>query len=693
MKQIITLVALSAITCVHGQLDRSVRPAPAKAATININDSEVFETSNGITVVLSENHKLPRVSFDLVMGASPMLEGNKAGLNNIMGQLILSGTSNRTKDVLDAEIDYMGATLNADGNSIYLSCLTKHLDNALGIMQDVVLNTSFPESEFDRIKKQAESGLLSTKSSPDEMAANAEKKVIFAGHPYGDVMNEASLAAITRDDVVNNFKQVFTPKGAYLVIVGDITKSQAKQLAEKYFGSWKGGDMYKADIASGRIGKSNRVIFVNKPGAVQSLITVSFALDIKPGHQDQLPLNVLNSIFGGGGFGTRLMQNLREGKAYTYGCYSDLQITRNGSWYNASGNFRNDVTDSAITQILYEFARIQEGYVTDEELALTKATMAGGFARSLESPQTIARFALNIIRDKLAADYYKNYLKRLEAISKDQVLEMAQKYFGTGYNIIVVGNESVLDKIKQFDSDGIIEKLDAFGNPVVDMKKADISADQLIEKYILAVTQSGSMKEVTKKLKKVKSVTKEVEMRNQQFPGVIKMTEVYKAPSSDAMAIEAMGMQIQRSYFDGTTGMNIVQGEKTPMTEEEIASKKKTAGLFPEMTYKTAGIQYELKGIENQNGTDFYVLYTKEGDKEQYDYYDTKTFLKSKMVAIQQTEEGANEQSLTFSEYKAVNGILFPHAMSMMMGEMGLTGKVTKLEVNGKVDPKLFSAE
>ena len=104
MKQIITLVALVAFTGVYGQLDRSVRPAAAKAPTININDSEVFETSNGIKVVLSENHKLPRVSFDLVMGASPIMEGPKAGVNSIMGQLVLSGTTNRTKDVLDAEV-------------------------------------------------------------------------------------------------------------------------------------------------------------------------------------------------------------------------------------------------------------------------------------------------------------------------------------------------------------------------------------------------------------------------------------------------------------------------------------------------------------------------------------------------------------------------------------------------------------
>jgi zinc protease len=691
MKQIITLVALLAITGVYGQLDRSVRPNPAQAPTININDSEVFKTSNGITVVLSENHKLPRVSFDLVMGASPVAEGPKSGVNSIMGQLILSGTSNRTKDVLDAEVDYMGATLNADGNSLYLSCLSKHLDKALGIMQDVVLNTTFPESEFERIKKQAESSLLSAKASPDEMAANAEKRANFAGHPYGDVMNEASLAAITRADVLANFNQIFTPQGAYLVIVGDITKDQAKALAEKYFGTWKGQGLYKVDLGGGKSTKGNRVIFVNKPGAVQSVISISLPVDVKSGDKNQLPLTVLSEILGGGSFGSRLMQNLREDKAYTYGCRSDLQITRDGSWMSASGSFRNEVTDSAITQILYEFARIQEGYVTDQELALTKASMAGGFARSLESPQTIARFALNIIRNNLSADYYKNYLKRLDAIDKETVLLMAQQYLASGYNIVVVGNESVLDKIKQFDADGVIEKMDAFGNPVVEMKAADITADQLLEKYTLAVTQTTSMKAALKKMKKIKSVTKEMELSAQQIPAPLKMTDAFQAPNSDASQLEMQGMVLQRQYFNGTTGgsTNMQEGKK-PLSPEALAAKKKSVGLFPEMNYKTSGMTYELKGIENQNGTDFYVLFTTDGDKQQFDYFDINTFLKSKSVIIQTQDGETSEQAISFSDYKDVNGLLFPHSMNLMMGEMGLTGKIVKLEVNGKVDPKLF---
>jgi hypothetical protein len=523
------------------------------------------------------------------------------------------------------------------------------------------------------------------------MAGNAERKVNFPNHPNSDVMNEASLAAITREDVLANFKQIFTPQGAYLVIVGDINKAQASKLVEQYFGSWNGSAVYQQDYSSLFKNKGNRVIFVNKPGAVQSVINVTFPVAVKPGEKDQLALNVLNSIFGGGAFGSRLMQNLREDKAYTYGCYSDLQVTRDGSWLSASGSFRNDVTDSAITQLMYEFNRIAEGYVTDDELSLAKSVMAGSFARSLESPQTIARFALNIIRNNLESDYYQNYLKRLDAITKEDVLNMAQKYFTNGFNIIVVGNEAVLDKIKVFDADGKIEKLDAFGNEVKDVKKATISADELLTNYVNAVTLTNSPKALAKKMKKIKSIAKETSISIPGAPMTLKLTEVNVAPNKEAMKLEAQGMVFQSSYFDGTKGAekNMQTGEKT-MTDAEIAAKKKSAGFFPEMSYKTSGMTYELKGIETINNKDYYVLATNDGESQRFDYFDVTTYMKYKTLSISQQGGETAEITVMFDDYREVNGLMIPYKLIQVIGEMSLEGTVKEVLFNSKIDDSLF---
>jgi predicted Zn-dependent peptidase len=692
MKKLFILTGLLVPAVLFGQLDRSVRPAAAKAPTINIKDSEVFTTANGITVILSENHKLPKVAFNFVMGSDPITEGNKAGLSELAGSLVLSGTSSRSKDKLDGEKDYIGATLEASESNLYLSCLTKHMDKGLELMSDVFYNANFPESEFDRVKKQNESNLMSAKSDPGTMADNVERKVNFTNHPYGDVMTEESLKNITRDDILNYYKAIFTTKGSYLVIVGDITKDQATSLVNKYFAKTSGVAPYTQELGKGNFNKGNRVIFVKKPGAVQSVIQVSFPLDIRTGDQNQLPLTVLNGVFGGGGFGTRLMQNLREDKAYTYGCYSSLNVTEDGSWLSIGGNFRNDVSDSAITQILFELDRITNGYVTDDELNLTKSSMAGGFSRSLENPQTIARFALNIIKNNLNKDYYQSYLKRLEAISKDDVLTMAQKFFtAKNCNIVVIGNEEIIDRLKQFDADGKIEFLDAFGNEVKEMKAADIKKEVLIDNYIFAVTKTTSLKAASKKLKKVKSVVEETELSMSQIPFPLKNSKVWVSPSTEGQKLEGQGMVLQKSYFDGTAGYSVnMQTGRTELTAEEIAAKKKSVGLFPEMNYSSTGMTYELIGIENVDGVDMYVLKLNDGETETFDYFNTKTFMKMKSISIQKNGEETVETTATYGDFKEVNGLLFPHSMTLSVGEATFTGKTTSIAVNGKADLSTF---
>lgn len=688
MKNIILSILFITPALLYGQLDRSVRPEPAPAPTINIEDSEVFKTSNGITVILSENHKLPRVSFSLRMGATDKLFGDKAGLPGIAGDLIMSGTSNRSKDELDAEVDYIGARLSAGSSSLYLSCLTKHMNKGLDLMQDVLLNANFPQSEVDRIIKQAESGLLSVQSNPQAMANNARSKVNFPNHPYGEVMTEATLANIDRDAIVNYYKETFTPKESYLVIVGDINKEEAEKVVNKYFSSWDGVmPNTKALGTSGSTG-GNQVYFIKKPGAVQSTISITFPMDIDPSSEDYLKLNVLNAVLGGGVFGNRLMQNLREDKAYTYGCRSRISVTEDGSYFSAGGEFRNEVSDSAITEILYELKRITTAPVEDDELNMTKAYMAGSFARSLEQPSTIANFALNIIKNNLPKDYYQTYLQKIEGYTTQDLFEVAKKYLtADNCNIVVVGNEEILDKLKQFDSDGKIVKLDAFGDPKKEILPADITKEELIKKYVSVITMTDSEKALNKKMKKFKSYEEVMEVSMDQIPFPMKMTQVWKAPNERGQKMEGQGMVFQRSYFDGEQGAsNSMQGGKTEYTAEEIAAKKKSVGAFPEMNYSTSGMEYELLGIEERDGKMCYVLKTNDGSSEGYDYYDKETFYKVASVNIETNEGETTEQTVTFSDFKEQDGFIFPNEVVLSVGQGTFKGKVTSRTINAKID-------
>ncbi|MDG1146692.1 MAG: insulinase family protein [Crocinitomicaceae bacterium] len=692
MKNYILSIALVLPAILFGQLDRSVRPTAAKAPVINIKDSEVFKLKNGLTVILSENHKLPKVTFNLAVGAKPRLEGNQSGLSELAGSLIMSGTLKKSKDELDREVDYIGARLSADNNSIYLSCLTKHIDKGLTLMSDILMSANFPQSEVDRIIKQHESSLLSLQSDADGMAKNSQAIANFPGHPFGEIMTESTLANINRESIVNYYKKTFVPEGAYLVIVGDITKEEARYNALKYFGSWSGSKATQADFAPISFANGNRVLFVKKPGAVQSVIKITYPMDISPNNEDYLKLKVLNGVLGGGAFGNRLMQNLREDKAYTYGCRSGVRVSEHGSWFVAGGNFRNEVTDSAIYEILSELKKITTELVTDEEINLTKSAMAGSFARSLEQPSTIASFALSIIKNDLPADYYKTYLQKLEAVSKEDLLEVAKKYFtAENCNIIVVGNQEIADKLLVFDNDGKIEKLDAFGNEVKDILPADISKEELIAGYINAISMTSSKKALDKKMKKVTSMQQDIELTMEQIPFPLKSTEIWVSPNIQGKKMEGQGMIFQRSFFDGTAGYSVnMQTGKKEMTENEIKAKQLSYGLIPEINYATNGIKYELLGIEMKDGHSVYVLKIEDGTSETYDYFDKKTFYKIGSLSITTVEDETQETQETYSDYEENDGFMFPMTFSLSAGGANFTGKVTSITLNTKVDLSLF---
>ncbi len=705
MKNIIIGISLSFITVfAFGQVDRSKAPEPGPAPEIHIADPVVFDLDNGMKVILSTNNSIPKVSFNLVMGSDPRLEGNKAGLSDLMGDLILSGTSNRTKDELDVSKDFIGARLSASSNNIYLNVLTKHLSKGLDLMTDVMKNAIFPEDEFERIKKKYESKLFSIQSEAGSMMSNAMYKTIFTEkHPYGEIMTKETLDNISRQDVIDLYKKQFTPKGSYLVIVGDIDKAKAKKIAEERFGDWQGENPFKRKYNSGVTPGKNQVIFVEKPGAVQSVISIAFPIDMLPGDKNQIQLSVTNKLFGGRGFGTRLMQNLREDKAYTYGAYSQLQIKREGSFFYATGNFRNEVTDSSIVQFLAELNRISDSLPTADEIALTKASLSGGFARSLESPKTVARFALNTYRNHLPEDYYKIYLQKVSAVTNQDVMEMAKKYFKpNNLYIIVVGNKDIKDKIKQFDSDGKIQELDAFGDPLKEKKflPSDLSKAEIMENYLMAVTKTSSMKAAEKKINKIKTVAEKVTVKVNQTPMEMHMTKYFMAPNKNYSKLEFNGMVIQQEIFTGDGGVTKTMNQKMEVeteafTAEEIANKKKTAAVFPEYSLLCNLDVVEVLGIEGREDADsLYVIQYKIGEVTTKAYYSTKTFLKMYTKTIDlSSDEGPQNMSSNYSEYTNYNGYLFPKNTMRQAGANGMTGIIDELKINGKIDEKVFDIE
>ncbi|MBK6526450.1 MAG: insulinase family protein [Crocinitomicaceae bacterium] len=244
----------------------------------------------------------------------------------------------------------------------------------LALLSDMILNPAFPQEDFERLKSQTLDNLASLSTDANAMSSIVSGVVNYGTeHPYGEVSTEETINAITVDDIKAHYAKFFIPNYAYLVIVGDVTQAEAKGYVDQYFAKWQKGAEIKKPVYTLPKPIGNNVYFVDKPGAVQSVINVTHTVNLQPGHSDEIVLSVLNGILGGGSFSARLMANLREDKAYTYGCYSSISSDPMIGSFSAGGSFRNEVTDSALTQILFEIDKISKNMVTDEELTLVKS--------------------------------------------------------------------------------------------------------------------------------------------------------------------------------------------------------------------------------------------------------------------------------------------------------------------------------
>ena len=210
-----------------GQIDRSAAPGPGPAPEIAIGDYTVETLENGLKLIVVENHRLPRVSWNLSLDFDPALEGDKIGTASFTGQLMKAGTPSRSKSQIDEAVDFIGGRLSTSSGGAFASSLTKHMDAILELMSDVVLNPSFPEEELEKLREQTLSNLVASETDPGSISGNLRSTVLYSeNHPYGEVETPETISAITREDLTAFHSTYFRPNIAYLVVVGDITESE-----------------------------------------------------------------------------------------------------------------------------------------------------------------------------------------------------------------------------------------------------------------------------------------------------------------------------------------------------------------------------------------------------------------------------------------------------------------------------------
>jgi predicted Zn-dependent peptidase/outer membrane lipoprotein-sorting protein len=678
----IAVLFLLMVSTVSAQLDRTTPPEPGPAPEVKIGDYKTFTLSNGLTVIVVENHKAPVVSYSLTLDVTLPREDNAVGYVQVAGELLRAGTTNRSKAEIDEAVDFIGATLQTHSKGIYARSLSKHSELLLEIMSDVLLNPTFPQEELDKLVTQYKTAIQANKEESRAIAENVAGVLVYGkDDPYGEIVTENTLDNVTVELCKNYYTSYFRPNEAYLVIVGDISVKDAKRQVRKYFGDWEEGSVPQNLFPYPACYEQPQVAIANKEGANQSTVMVTHEVMLTPGHPDAIKARVMNQILGGGSFNARLFQNLREDKGFTYGAYSSLESDERVGRFTAAAEVRTSVTDSALTEILKEMERIRSEPVSDEELQLVKNVISGEFGRSLEDPLTVARFALNIERYGLPKDYYETYLQKVESVTKDDVREAALKYLKPGQAVILaVGNVSAIEeKMKKFSPSQKVTQYDYYGN-VVEKKavSGDIKASEVIEKYIDAIGGSEALTGVDD-LKMV------MEMEVQGM--ALQVNLFQKRPDKLYQETVMNGNVVSKQVFDGEKGkMQSPMGDQV-LEGEALTQMKESAKIFPELTYVKDGVKLKMKGMENVDGKETYkIVVTKPSGTESSVFYGVEDGLKYKEVA--QTPQGT--VSTTFADYEDVEGILFPMTMKQVMGPQNFDIQIKSVELNTGIEDSRF---
>ncbi|MDH4403237.1 MAG: pitrilysin family protein [Flavobacterium sp.] len=681
MKKIIIVLSGLFLTLTMQAQDRT-QPKPGPSPVINIKKPQSFTLPNGLQVLIVENHKLPKVSFSLNIDNTPYAEGSKKGVSSLTSSLIGNGSKKISKDAFNEEIDFLGADLSFYASGASGSSLSKYSGRILELMADGALNPNFTQEEFDKEKDKLLENLKTQEKSVAAVAGRVQNVLAFGkDHPYGEFLSEETIKNVTLADVENNYYTNFVPENAYLVIIGDVKFKDTKKAVEKLFGSWAKASAPSMKYTDPVNVQYSQINFVDMPNAVQSEISLQNTVNLKMTDPDYFATIVANQILGGD-FNSYLNMNLREANGWTYGARSSIGGSKYVSTFRASTQVRNAVTDSAVVEFFKELKKIRTEKVTDEMLSNVKAGYVGKFVMQIEKPQTVAGYALRIKTQGLPEDFYENYIKNINAVTADDVLAVAKKYFlEDNIRVVIVGKGSdVLPGLEKLKIPMFY--FDKFGAPSSKpvMKKdvpAGVTVKSVLDNYIKALGGENAVKAV-------KTIAMTGSTSIPQAPSPLTFTS--KVDSKGKMMVElAMGtMSLMKQVVNEKEGYASQQGQKMKLEGEALAKAKAGAVPFEELTFATR-TDLVLTGIEPINGSDAYAL--KNGDATLY--YDVKSGLK---VADSETQDqgGKKVTMMTYyNDYKDVKGLKFPFNIIKNVG-IELDIKIADVKINEGVSDADF---
>jgi zinc protease len=436
-------------------LDRTVAPPPGPDPAYDFPDIQRRTLSNGLELWLVERPGAPLATVQLIADAGAVADpAGQPGIASLTAAMLTEGTARRSADELADELGFLAANLNAGAGrevaSVSLTVLERNFTAALDLFADVVVNASFPDSVWPRVRDQRLASLIQSLDQPASVATDEFQRRLFgADHPLGRPVNgtPASVRAATPQALRDFHRRLYRPDNAHLIVVGGLPAANVAAQVERAFAGWAPGGAVAASPppAGPAPQEATRVYLIDKPGAAQSQVRIGH-VGVPRVHRDYFPLLVMNNILGGQ-FTSRINLNLREDKGYTYGARSAFQMGRLAGPFVASAGVQTAVTRESLVEFMRELEDIRGPRpVTAEEVDFARSSIVRREPLTLETNGQIASRVQDLILYGLPLDYFDDYNLHVAAVTVADVNRVAREYLQPDrFAIVVVGDRSTIE--------------------------------------------------------------------------------------------------------------------------------------------------------------------------------------------------------------------------------------------------------
>lgn len=425
---------------------------------------------NGLTILVLEDHRLPLVTARFtILGAGALSDpADVPGLANVTAAMLKEGTKTLSSKQIAEKSDELGATIGAQApwasetTTFTASGLSDNAAQWIPLASDILLNPSFPESEWAKLKQRMKIQLQQQRGTPNFLMQERFSRAVYGNHPAAITSpTPEALDKITPAMLAQWHAARYLPENTILGIAGDITPAEVTKMFSP-LQSWKAGEGKAALPIATKPASGRRIFVVDRPGSVQTDVEIG-NIAISRLDSDYVPMVVMDRIVGGGA-SARLFMNLREVHGYTYGAYSMLVARRYAGPWIAQGSMRTDATGGAMTEFMNEINRIRDQPVPEKELEEVKRSIVASFALTLERPSEVLDYAIALKLYNLPADYWDTYPAKIMAITAEQVQRVARKYIvPDDLQIVAVGDAAKLKPV--LDKYGTVQVFDANGQP------------------------------------------------------------------------------------------------------------------------------------------------------------------------------------------------------------------------------------